>query len=74
MANQGSWPSIGYLTFVYTFDQLLQTGVTITLRVTKSSLCDATLISTRKVLTAGNNYFTGGHININLGIILLLCL
>ena len=54
VANQGSWPSIGYLTFVYTFDQLLQTGGNTTLRVTKSSLCDATLISTRKVLTAGN--------------------
>ena len=50
-ATQGSWPSIAFIIWRYKADYLLPTGVTVT--VTTSSSCDGTLITTRKILTAG---------------------
>jgi hypothetical protein len=51
VANQGSWPSIAYVKWKFTGDFLLPTGVTVT--VTSGASCGGTLISTRKILTAG---------------------
>jgi len=53
VANQGSWPSIAYIRWNYRGDYTLPTGVTVTASVW--SACDGTLISTRKILTAGKN-------------------
>jgi len=51
VANQGSWPSIAYIRWNYRGDYTLPTGVTVT--ASAGFACDGTLISTRKILTAG---------------------
>ena len=52
VANQGSWPSIAFVSWNYKASYKLPTGVTVV--VTTGSSCDGTLIETNKVLTAGN--------------------
>jgi hypothetical protein len=52
VATQGSWPSIAYIRWNYKADYRLPTGVTVTYTSPTSS-CDGTLITTRKILTAG---------------------
>jgi hypothetical protein len=52
VANQGSWPSIAYFTWNYKGDYILPTGVTVTVTANQVS-CQGTLISTRKIITAG---------------------
>ena len=56
VANQGSWPSIAYVNWKFEGDFLLPTGVTVTV-TTGTYSCGGTLISTRKILTAGIFYF-----------------
>ena len=51
MATQGSWPSIAFIIWRYKADYRLPTGETYTF--TTASACDGTLITTRKILTAG---------------------
>ncbi len=51
VANKGSWPSIAYVKWNFMGDFSLPTGVTVT--VTWGASCGGTLISTRKILTAG---------------------
>jgi hypothetical protein len=53
-ANQGSWPSIAFITWSYKAYYSLPTGVTVL--VSTGSRCDGTLISTTKVLTAGKKW------------------
>ncbi len=52
-ANQGSWPSIAFITWKYKGYYTLPTGVTVL--VSSAIQCDGTLISTTRVLTAGKN-------------------
>ena len=52
-ANQGSWPSIAFITWKYRAYYTLPTGVTVL--VSSAIQCDGTLISTTRVLTAGKN-------------------
>ena len=54
MANQGSWPSIAFIRWNFKANYRLPTGLTVTYTSPTYS-CDGTLISTRKILTAGNN-------------------
>ena len=51
VANQGSWPSIAYVDWKFKGNFLLPTGVTVI--ATSGASCGGTLISTRKILTAG---------------------
>jgi secreted trypsin-like serine protease len=50
-ASQGSWPSIAFVQWDYKGVFLLPTGVKV--MVTVVDYCGGTLISTRKILTAG---------------------
>jgi secreted trypsin-like serine protease len=52
IANQGSWPSIAYISWNYKAYYQLPTGVIVL--VTASKQCDGTLIATNKVLTAAH--------------------
>ena len=52
VATQGSWPSIAYIRWSYKANYKLPTGVTVAYTSGYIS-CDGTLISTRKILTAG---------------------
>ena len=52
VANQGSWPSIAFVSWNYKAQYRLPTGVTVT--VSTGSNCGGTLIATDKVLTAGS--------------------
>ena len=52
VATQGSWPSIAYIRWGYKANYKLPTGVIVTFTSGYIS-CDGTLISTRKILTAG---------------------
>jgi len=52
VATQGSWPSIAYIIWNYKADYTLPSGVTVTYTAPGSS-CGGTLITTRKILTAG---------------------
>ncbi len=56
VANQGSWPSIAYVNWKFKGNFLLPTGVTVIV-TTPTYSCGGTLISTRKILTAGIFYF-----------------
>jgi hypothetical protein len=50
-AYQGSWPSIAFVQWNYKEEFLLPTGVNVMVSVVGD--CGGTLISTRKILTAG---------------------
>ena len=63
VANQGSWPSIAYIRWTYRGDYTLPTGVTVT--ASAGSACDGTLISTRKILTAGKKRKLSNCNNLN---------
>ena len=56
VANQGSWPSIAYINWKYKGDYLLPTG-DVVIVTTGTLACDGTLISTKKILTAGRTNF-----------------
>jgi hypothetical protein len=55
VATQGSWPSIAFIIWRYKADYLLPSGQTYSYQT--ASACDGTLITTRKILTAGNHKF-----------------
>ena len=53
VATQGSWPSIAYIEWRYKADFLLPSGQIYPYKY--ASACDGTLITTRKILTAGKH-------------------